>query len=461
MVEAIVVLGVGLLAVPITVYGNILKKRARRRAWHQAADATGLEDVVEESGYWSSDILTARAGSHRVRFEEYARTKHDRGKRIVIEGNSGLTLRAEKDVVALQRATGPRETELGDEGFDRDVYVLGDPAVLRAVLDVETRRKVRDFVQGSVWGAGRGLDLLTTTAAVQDGDVVVEIRGMDRDLMHSHFPGVLDGMLAVARHLERPASIVKRLIANTPGEPEWRVRLENLRLLAGTYPHHPATREALHRGCQDERPEVQLQSALGLDDETGQATLLEIASREGSDDPLAARAVTALGRKLPLERAQAILGHALRTRRHETARACLDALGQRGGPEVVEVLAKVMRLVKGELAVTAARALGASGVDAAEAPLLEVLKDDVGDLRLAAAQALGRVGSSAAVLALKEAAERDGGLRRAVRQAIAEIQSRIGASPGQVSLAGEGGEAGAVSLADDEPRGRVSIATRR
>ena len=89
---------------------------------------------------------------------------------------------------------------------------------------------------------------------------------------------------------------------------------------------------------------------------------------------------------------------------------------------------------------------------------------------MAAASALGRVGSSAAVLPLKEAAEsfsHDPELRRATRQAIAGIQSRVqGASPGQLSLAGaEAGqlslaeaEAGQLSLAAD-PAGQVSLAT--
>jgi hypothetical protein len=70
--------------------------------------------------------------------------------------------------------------------------------------------------------------------------------------------------------------------------------------------------------------------------------------------------------------------------------------------------------------------------------------------------ALGRVGTSAAVGPLREAEEGDAEMRRAARQAIAEIQSRLaGAAPGQLSLAG--GEAGALSLAEDE-RGRLSLA---
>jgi hypothetical protein len=63
------------------------------------------------------------------------------------------------------------------------------------------------------------------------------------------------------------------------------------------------------------------------------------------------------------------------------------------------------------------------------------------------------------VTALRECAGAhvfDGALRRAVRQAIAEIQSRVtGASPGQLSLAA--GDAGQVSLVGEDQRGQVSL----
>jgi hypothetical protein len=51
----------------------------------------------------------------------------------------------------------------------------------------------------------------------------------------------------------------------------------------------------------------------------------------------------------------------------------------------------------------------------------------------------------------------DLGLRRASRQAIAEIQSRLtGATPGQLALAD--GDAGQLSLAEESVQGRVSMA---
>jgi hypothetical protein len=76
------------------------------------------------------------------------------------------------------------------------------------------------------------------------------------------------------------------------------------------------------------------------------------------------------------------------------------------------------------------------------------------------------VGTAAAVLPLKEAADGlfPGELRRAARQAVAEIQSRAqGAAPGQLSLAG--GEEGRLSLAQEggelslaeSPEGQLSL----
>lgn len=426
-------------------------KREQQRAWHAAALAAGLTDIHLERHYLvSSDILTARAGGRRVRIAHYSHGKEDRGIRIFVEGRSGLTLCREADAPAMDRLLGVRDVETGDEDFDRLVYVQGDPGVVRAVLDAPTRRAVRDFLEGPLILKGA---MLESRATVRDGDVWFE-HGKTLNALHAHFPELIEQLLGLLKRLES-GSGVGLLIHQAANDPEWRVRLETFRLLAERYPRHPAAREALRRGCSDERQEVQLECALSLDDGGGRATLQDIASREWSDDPVAARAVAALGNALPADRALAILGHALRTRRHQTARACLEALGGSGQASVVDTLAKVMRVEKGPLAVAAARAMGASGAAAAEGPLLGALGSEIEDLRVAAAEALGHTGSPAAILALKEAAERDGRLRRVARQAIAGIQARKGVSPGQLSLAE--GQAGEISLADDEPRGRLSV----
>jgi HEAT repeat protein len=128
----------------------------------------------------------------------------------------------------------------------------------------------------------------------------------------------------------------------------------------------------------------------------------------------------------------------------------------------VDPLAKVLAVEKGELAIAAAQALGASRAAEAEGALLRTLARDPEDLGAAAAEALGSVGSAAAVLPLQDAAARTGEdvLRRAARTAVARIQSRLhGATPGQLSLSE--GEAGQLSLAGEDPAGRVTLAEQR
>ena len=160
--------------------------------------------------------------------------------------------------------------------------------------------------------------------------------------------------------------------------------------------------------------------------EEGRDTLVDLVTRADTGDSCAARAIVSLGERLSAKAAGAALRRALGgAGRPLTARACLEALGHRGLPE-------------------------------AEGLLLEALRSEDAPVSVAAAEALGRAGTVTAVAPLREAAERSGDLRRAARQAIAEIQARLaGAEPGQLSLAG--GEAGALSLADGEP-GRLTLA---
>jgi HEAT repeat protein len=204
---------------------------------------------------------------------------------------------------------------------------------------------------------------------------------------------------------------------------------------------------------------VRLQAALALGD-AGSQTLLELASSERTDDAQAARAIQAVGHRLEADEVDSLLVRARWTHRPATARACVEWLGLRGGPEVIPTIAGVLASADRELAASAATALAAAGSTAAEGPLREALERGHGpEVLVAVARALGRVGSIAAVMPLRAAAERvgDGDLGHAVRQAVAEIQARLqGAAPGQLSLAG--GEEGRVSLVGgDDARGQLSL----
>jgi HEAT repeat protein len=285
-------------------------------------------------------------------------------------------------------------------------------------------------------------------------------------MFDNDLPDLLPHLLEIAQRFAQRADVVPTLAKSAHRDPEAKVRLQNLLLLVHEFPKDPRTTEALLTACSDPNVQVRFRAALELGGPKGRKVLMKIAE-SAQDDACSAEAVTILRRELDFKRLRAVLMLALSRRQIKTAVACLEALGHSGEATAVPILAKVLAREKNELATTAARALGATGSPAAEPPLLQALERDQEDLRVAAAEALGRVGTAAAVLPLKEASERswlDQELRRAARQAIAEIQSRAqGASPGQLSLAGM--EAGQLSLAQEGgelslaagPAGRLSL----
>src|SRR5947209_10496822 len=413
-----------------------------------------LQEVVKSCGLQIEKIskplrrlhLEARDGPLTVKILT-PRQSGDFRRVIVIAipgppGFSNVHIRREES-----KPSGAHEIEIGGGPFDKAFYVVGPARLLRALLDADTRHL-----------------LITANAESTELEIVNGELGIGT--YQRQVGDLLPLLLDVARRLAQPLDVVQRLAGNARRDPDAGVRLHNLILLAREFPGEPATTEALRAACTDESPQVRMQAAKGLGAE-GREILLELAESTG-DDAISAEAISLLGRDLPVERTRALLVQALRRRRHQTARACLEALGHSTAAEDVDTLVKVLTREKSELAAVAATALGRTGSPAAEPPLIQALQGEQEDLQVAAADALARVGTTASVLPLKEAAERaarDPALLKATRQAIAEIQLRLpGASPGQLSLAGtEAGrlslaptEAGQLSLADD-PAGQLSL----
>ncbi len=420
--------GVGLLI-------DFRRHHWRLKAWQNAFSSCGLK-VVEAFGArgWSLR-LHGRAGPVEVWIEESG-AGAQRETRIVVTapvppGFADVRLRREQPEPAA------REIEIGDEAFDSTFSLEGPARLVCALLDAETRR------------------LLVSASSGSEVDIA---NGRMQASRVSNVSVSLPLLLAIGRRFTRLMEAPRLLADNVREDPEPGVRLRNLLLLIRELPGDPVTLEALRTACADPTPRVQLRAAQELGSE--RISVLAELAENTEDDATSAQAISLLGQELPVERARAILIHALRRRRLRTARACLESLGRSGGATAIDTLAKVTAREKGELAVAAALALGETASPAAETPLLAALQRDKADLRVAAANALGRAGTAAAVLPLKEAAERfsrDPDLRRATRQAIAEIQSRVqDASPGQLSLAGV--EVGQLSLAQAEA-GQLSLAT--
>jgi hypothetical protein len=417
---------------------KIFLSTERLRVWQDAAASCGLQEVeISRRGMWGFE-LKARAGPMKVQIRDAGLKKTISLIVVEVPGPPGF-----HSVRICSESWNPLELvpeiAIGDPSFD-STFFIEESMRLRlvlALLDAETRR-------------------LLSRASTRSG-LEISHGALRANVYDSEVPHVLPLLLDIGRRFAQPRDIPRRLAENSHRDPEAGVRFRNLVLLVRDFPGNPATLEALRTACSDPSPHIRLLAAKELGAE-GRDVLLELAESE-VDDGLSARAVSFLGRELPFERATALLDKAWSTGRLQTALACLEVLG-RGGAAAVDPLAEVLALQNVELATAAAKALGATGNPAAEPPLILALQREQDDLRAAAANALGRVGSVAAVLPLKEAVERsrlDLDFRRAARQAIAEIQSRIhGASPGQLSLAGA--EVGQLSLAQAEA-GQLSLAT--
>jgi hypothetical protein len=447
MILEVVIAAAWLLATAGLSRSRMIDRRRRGDEWLAAAEACGLTDIAADVTRWRVG-LTARADHLTVRLapagarEEDGRQDYASIVTVVSERPfHHVTLRPETLTTAVEKGfLGAREIELGDPPFDAAYFVGGTTAAVRAALDEKTRRILCLL-------SGDGLE-------VSRREVRAHARlGLD-------LARVLRLTVDVARRLTAPLNVVDALAENARLDSAPAVRVQNLLCLMREFPEHPRTRDALRTACSDPSAEMRLRAAGALGPE-GIEILTRLAEGPASDDVAAARAVYALGRRLPLERLATLLERSLRSRRLSTARACLEGLAHLGDEGVARVV-KVLGVEAGELAVAAAQALAGSGSAAVEAPLLAALERDVPGLRAAAALALGHIGSVASVLPLKEAmrvATGDRSFQRAARQAVAEIQARAaGATPGQLSLAGAGAgaEQGQLSIADES--GRVSFA---
>jgi HEAT repeat protein len=433
------------------------RKNGLTTAWRRAAENCGLTHLRwSMSRIGRESHLEGRFGALDVRFESPGTLRIVTRLRIADASQGALTLRRETMGLAVEKRFGAREVELGDPGFDAEIYVEGPTAVALAVLDAPTRPMVVRLLRG---GIEDGPQELKVPVGYERGELQIEIRGHSVRATAALLPEALRGLLEAARRLSPPEDLPARLRDNLAREPVALVRLRTVITLIGEHPGLPPTEEALRAAVRDPDDEIRLQAATALGAE-GREVLLDLASSVTADDSRSARAVRALGQGLPRHREKDLLQRALRGRRLETARACLETLGGRADTEAVDALAAVMATEEDELAAAAAKALGETGLPAAEGPLLAALDRGLPELRVAAARGLGKTGTVRAVPSLRKFSDvaGDGDLRTAARQAVAEIQSRAsGAAPGQLSLAQA--EAGQLSLAADHA-GRLSL-TRR
>ena len=422
-------------------------------SWRGRAEQAGLTDIAVGTRFPYSDFLTGRRGRHALQIERFSESRSNKGVRVVIDGLSdSVGLQGEGFGTAIAKALGSRDVETGDALFDESFFLSGDPVVLHALLDAETRRMARDLFAGRLTTEPSGPRRVEMAVRVAYGTLKAEFRDRWGAQDLEPVPGTLLALLALAERLAPPGRLEERLAAIVRSDPVARVRSHALTVLARDHPRASATREALAAALGDADMEVRLFAAL-TDPEAGRRVLEAFATSKDAEDWCSARAIEGLGDRLTLDVGRRALEAARAGSKQKTALVALLPVARAGG---VDAVMGALRHPSHAVATVAARALGAVSAPGAEDALIEALGRDSIDVRFAAAQALGVLGTARAVLPLKDL-ERRGryGVDKAAREAIARIQARLtGATPGQLSVADDA--SGHVSLGDDAS-GRVTL----
>jgi HEAT repeats len=428
-------------------------EKYRAASWKQRAAECSLTAIETGRRFPFREFLRGRRGPHGVRIERFKEGKSNRGIRIVIDGLAqGVSLKREGLGTAIGKTLGSREIEIGDVPFDESLFVRGEPAVLRALLDAETRRMALEVFGSRVPMEPFASRYVGMSVSVAAGELRSEFP--DRLGVAQDEPQVetLQALLALAERLAPFEGTVERLAAIARKDPVSRVRGHALAMLQRDIPAAPITLEAMTASLGDADPDVRLFAALSQK-EAGRPVLEELATGRDVPDECSARAVEALGDGLSLDVGCRALEVARAGDKEKTALAVILPVARAGG---VDAVVQALGMPNDAVAAAAARALGAVQARAAEEALLEALGRDSDEVRMAAAHALSVVGSIRAVLPLKEL-EQHGrrGVDKAAREAIARIQASLqGATPGQLAIADDA--SGHVSVSDD-PSGRVTL----
>lgn len=414
------------------------QRRRRASAFRSVAERAQVDDLqVDRAG-----TLTGRYGPLGVR------VRGDMGfasnsTRLVVSGLwPDLALaKAGGFGWEWQKGTTP-SLELGDPKLDGWITLKAPALGGRSLFDAVTRAQVREVL---------GLE---AAVRVEAGELTAEFREPVGGRSPLDEP-VLSAVLDLARRLRAPESPLSRLAQISHADPLPAVRERALRTLQELEPWPPETTQALRVALRDASPALRLQAARALGAE-GDGTLLALTDGFAVEDALAAEALAALGERCTVGQARAILDRSVVTSRAASATAAL-AVVARGGASQVATIADVLARASEPIQAAAASALGTVASASATAPLRDALRAPSVTVASAAARALGSFATAAAVPALRDAEKRGGEVGRAARTAVAEIQSRLtGASPGQVSLAGGGGQVSVV----DAAAGRVAIDRR-
>lgn len=440
---------VGVASIGMAVLIATKQRNDRRRFMRELVEKTGLT-LHRGTLFLKDDTVDGDLANCHVALSWFTHGRHDsRRPKVKVTPRAGrvpfgLQIRKEDALGQIGKMLLGQDIRIGDPDFDGRFLIRGlDEVGVISVLGHRTRQLINDLVGEDGWRLGEdGLTWMSARKRPAATSLAETIQRADQ----------------VCLEIGRSGSSSERLVESLRNDPVPEFRLRCLEMLL-IQPRSDAITSAIRMSARDDNPEVRLLAGESLGEE-GIDTIARVALE--AETKSAVRAIRAL-EKRPSESVAVQLRRVLGRKDTEPFAAAAEALAQMRDLPGVDIIVGVLGDASARSTsqrVAAARALRLYGLAQVCPQLLAALATGDRSLKIAVIEALGACGGSeeAGVLYGIKEADEDGVTRRAATQALAEIQSRLGAvARGSLSMAQAGRAEGGLSVADAAEPGSLSV----
>jgi hypothetical protein len=454
--EALVITAAILILLGVRLRGSAARHARRQRqrvsaALHTVAHRLGSSQVSTHGRTVVAEGLVGRARVHveadtdmeSASFQPPVRARvHTPGSLSCFRVD--LLSQAERDALASETVP------VDDPRFDRFVRFAAEESEVLAWLSAGTRSELLTVLRA-------GIRLEAGVFRWEQAELLTDAKA---------FESRLRACLDLAQRLPDPDDIPAALLANALNDPLLEVRNRNLGvLLSGKVGEAEAIHAARHTQL-DHDPALLLQAGILLGRE-GAGRLRHLVTAREVPEPLRRMALERLVRQAGDAPSTVAFLHALlELPGYPLAAAALEALDRLGPPVPLELLRRHRAHPAEGTREVVAELLGLSTESEAQEVLWQMLarRDEHDSVLLSVFAALGRAGDRRSVrhiLPFTAGLLRRGAVKEAARNAILEIQGRLGEpGSGRLSLAGAEGPRGELTLADGDDAANEAAAAK-
>jgi len=335
---------------------------------------------------------------------------------------------------------------LGDTPFDKVVRLAGSPTRTTAIMDQSTRAEVMAAIGG--WQTLICLDADSPTFFLRD----VHRCSIEQPLPipSADMVQAIEGCCGLAKKLRiAPDQVLPGLRQNASKDPSPWVRCRNLQVLIEHYRDDAGLPGIIATAMHDEHQPVRAIASTFAGGQTAFRELSSLLAHAKGPDRLHADALDYLVQHFPMPEVRSLVETALASSAEPLRAVALKAAATSGDAALVHLVCNLIKKGRFERCERIVQWLASSKADCIEPALLDLLASGQSALALPALEAIGSIGTERSVGALLGLL--GGRFGMAARAALAQIQARTHAvDAGRLSIAPQGAESGAVSLAGNQ-----------